>query len=1050
MKAKFSPSVNILRDEKSDATYIVTPNASKVAQDISRLSDKGFRAFTIIGSYGTGKSSFLWAFEKHVTGGRNFFEIPKIKDARFIKIVGEYASLRSTLANTLSSTEDFEGLSEKLKSGKKQVFLVIDEFGKFVEYAVKNEPEKEIYFLQQLAEFVADAANNCVLISTLHQSFDAYTRSFLTEAERNEWRKVKGRFKDLTFNEPVEQLLFLAAERIEANGKVNEPFVRRAFDLQNQHHLIDTTSDFLSEVGPKLWPLDIFSGYMLAVGLQQYGQNERSLFTFLESELDRQTGHLSIADIYDYLYLEFYSAIRWTTGKEANAWRSLGIGLERSEIEISKNVAIAQEIIKTLGMSAVFGHKGAKLNDDFLTAYLSERYSAKDVKACLHELMSKKLIIYTKYNNSYRLIDGTDVDFDEALSEASKEVDDDFSIVNRLSDHFTFPPVNAKSVTYKKGTPRFFEYVISEKPITEQPKDQTDGYINLVFQEDEQSANLQQASKEQDHILYAQFRNVENVRELLLDIERTSKAMSKHLDDKVAKAEFENILKSQRTLLNRNVLEALFTENVDWFYLGKQQKIGSNMELNKMLSHICETAYHATPIFRNELINRHVLQGGNAAKNPFFLALVKHYHEENLGFAADKFPPEKTIYLTLLRETRIHQPDSADEVFCSPELDSFLPLWQTSEAFIASTKSEKRSVEDFYELLKQKPFRLTPGFLDFWIPTFLFIKRDDYALFDDNESYQPELTESHLYFFTRDASKYFIKAFDVAGIKLDLYNKYRELLQLKSSKKVSNQSLIESLKPFMVFHHHLNEYAKRTKRVSSEAIQLRIAIEKAKDPEKLFFEEFPQALHMELQKLLESNEVFDEYIGKLRQAIRELQGCFDHLLDRLESYLVTEILHERKLDFHEYKEKIAARFGYLKEHMLNPQQNALLIRLRGPLDDRNSWLNSICHVVMGKSLEKLRDEEEVVFKEKLQRAFHELDNLVDLAKASKKSEDKLLKIEISSLEDGIKEEILRVPQGMSDELLDKMNEVKAMLGENKKMNKFILLKLLQQELNDKG
>jgi len=32
----------------------------------------------------------------------------------------------------------------------------------------------------------------------------------LSKTQQQEWTKVKGRFREITFNEPVEQLLFLA------------------------------------------------------------------------------------------------------------------------------------------------------------------------------------------------------------------------------------------------------------------------------------------------------------------------------------------------------------------------------------------------------------------------------------------------------------------------------------------------------------------------------------------------------------------------------------------------------------------------------------------------------------------------------------------------------------------------------------------------------------------------------------------------------------------------------------------------------------------------
>ncbi|WOK05067.1 VWA domain-containing protein [Imperialibacter roseus] len=1050
MKVKFSPSVNIIRDESQEINYIVTPNVEKKVVEIEELIQTGFRAFTIIGSYGSGKSSFLWALEGNTQKKANYFESKLGNGASFLKIVGEYASLRETLAEKLNSSDDTKSLLAALKAkpSKAGLFLIVDEFGKFLEYAVRNDTEKEIYFLQQLAEYVAEPSNNCILITTLHQSFEAYATPGLTLSERNEWKKVKGRFKDITFNEPVEQLLYLASKKLSNEGLANTSVVKKNIELQRKHSIVKLDATFLSDISSALWPLDLFSGYLLAVGLQRYGQNERSLFTFLEGELDEaSTRQLMVADIFDYLYLEFYSYLGSDKNYDYNTWRAVSKAIERAELLERSNTSLGQAIIKVIGVVSLLGHKGAKLDKSFLINYLSSTYSEEEIEKAIDELESRKIILFTLYNNAYRVFEGTDVDFKEELKIAGSEIDGYIDVPSKLREYFKFSVVSAKAVTYQLGTPRFFQHVISENPIEELPKGQIDGFINLVFSETLGIKGLKEVSKENEETLYAKFENVQDIREILIDIERTTKAMAKHHEDFEARKEFENILHSHKQLLNRSVLDALYTDRVSWIYKGERQPISSNKELNKKLSEICRDVYSQTPSFRNELVNRHILQGASGAKNPYFKALVTNYHLEDLGFAKDRFPAEKTIYLTLLKETGIHHATGVDYEFARPN-DNFQDLWKACESFLASTKSEKKKITVLFELLSRKPFKLTQGFLDFWIPTFLFIKRDDFALFSDEEAYQPEITDSHLYFFTRDASKYSIKAFDVEGIKLNLYNKYRELLQLKDERKVNNQSLIESVKPFMVFHHHLNTYAKTTNRITPETKALRQAIEKAEDPEKLFFEEFPSAIGIELKDLLASPELFDEYIKKMKAAIRELQGCFDQLMDRIEKFILLELFGGQQLSFQEYKSKIDLRFGSLKEHMLIPQQTALLIRLRSPLDDRNSWLNSLSHVLIGKSLEVLRDKEEEVFKEKLKTAFKELDNLVVLTNASREGEEKIMKVDITSLEGGSKEQVIRIPAVLDDEALDLMNKVKSSLGKNDNLNKFILANLLKQLLND--
>ena len=64
--------------------------------------------------------------------------------------------------------------------------------GKFLEFASGNNPEKELYFIQQFAEYVNDKTKDILLITILHKNFNAYSLD-LTKTQIDEWNKVKGR-----------------------------------------------------------------------------------------------------------------------------------------------------------------------------------------------------------------------------------------------------------------------------------------------------------------------------------------------------------------------------------------------------------------------------------------------------------------------------------------------------------------------------------------------------------------------------------------------------------------------------------------------------------------------------------------------------------------------------------------------------------------------------------------------------------------------------------------------------------------------------------------
>ena len=156
-------------------------------------------------------------------------------------------------------------------------------------------------------------------------------------------------------------------------------------------------------------------------------------------------------------------------------------------------------------------------------------------------------------------------------------------------------------------------------------------------------------------------------------------------------------------------------------------------------------------------------------------------------------------------------------------------------------------------------------------------------------------------------------------MKLDIFNSYRIFLNQNSKGKLSNTNFIETIKPFLTFYKDLPEYSKNTKRLTKEALSVRNAIANSKDPEKTFFEDFPNALNYSIKLIKGSSEDLHDYILKLQNAIRELRGCYDELIARVELFIQNDIVGEEIL-FEEYKEAIQGRYKKLRRHLLLPIQ----------------------------------------------------------------------------------------------------------------------------------
>jgi hypothetical protein len=1071
MQTKFTTSTNIIRDSAREINYIATPNANRVVNQIANDFKKGIRSFNIIGSYGTGKSSFLWALQQSLQGKKSFFNLnllqtPKIE---IINFIGEFKSITNIFADYFDVNQN-KNQSENILAeifnryhslGKKNplLILVIDEFGKFLEYASQNSPEKELYFIQQLSEFANNPDHNIILITTVHQNFDAYAFS-LSNAQKQEWTKVKGRFREITFNEPVEQLLFLAAEHLKRNSSSSkiESEIKSALIIAKKSKAYNINPDYAADVSSKLFPLDLIAANILTLSLQKYGQNERSLFSFLEStdhtginNFDKKNNPFyNSACVYDYLVFNFYSFINSRYNPDFAAWSAIKNSLEAVERLFDEDINSYSKILKTIGLLNITSATGSDLGKDFLVRYAITCLGIKDASNLIDNLENRKVILYRNYSKRFILSEGTDLDISSALIEAGNKVSDIVDVVTLLKREYQLPPVFAKSYSYLNGTPRLFEFKISDYPIQDVPQDDVDGFINLIFNEKLSIAEVKKNSAAQkEAIIYGFYQNSMTIKNQLFEIEKTRRVIDENEHDKIAVKELSNILLHQQNLLNHYILNNLYTKKSDlkWVFRGEEVKISSKKEFNKKLSGICSEVYPNTPKFKNELVNKHKISSSiHSAKRNYLRALVDNWNKPELGFDVNKFPPEKTIYLTLLRENGIEL--YSDRINFSTQVaknSSFNHLWNYSIEFLNSAKQNRRTITEFVEPLTKRPFKLKQGLIDFWIPTFLFIKRDDFALFSEN-GYIPYITDEVLELIIKYPEDYEIKSFDIEGVKLDIFNSYRVFLNQNTKEKLDNQTFIETIKPFLTFYRGLLEYSKNTTRLKTETLAIRNAIANSKDPEKSFFEDFPLALGYSVEDLQNSKEKLQNYITKLQYAIRELRTSYDSLVNRFEDFIIEEYIGE-KLEFEDYKLKLQNRFKKLKKHLCLPHQKIFIQRLDSQLDDKKAWLSSIAQTVIGKPLESIRDEEEILLYDKFKTIIHELDNLTNISQADTDEEkEDVLGIEMSSFVDGIKKSLIRLPKAKRNEVSKIENLIKTKLSKDKSLNIAALANILKDLL----
>ena len=1075
METLFSPSVNIARDAEQPLFYLPTPNAQTVFNQITDNYLTGTHCFTIVGAYGTGKSAFLWAFQQSLTGQQEYFPVAVgfggVNSFRFEHFIGEYASLKQTLARHFGAEEAAGEPSAKaiiaaldakyraLAKKKQALVLVIDEFGKFLEYAAKENPEQELYFIQQLAEYVNDAGKNVLLVSTVHQDISAYALD-LSRAQRMEWEKVKGRLKELTFNEPVEQLLALAARQLATRPAAGapEPDTNTAlFAAIRAAHAFPLRDYGTAEMQAQVWPLELLSAGVLVLALQRYGQNERSLFSFL-----RSPDHLGLAQhpagryyalpqVYDYLSYHFFALLTSRYNPNLAQWASIRAALEKTEKHFDDlfELSAARQVVKTIGLLSLFASAGAEISPELLREYGRLCLNLPEVADTIKQLEQHKIIRYRAYKNSFILSGGTDVDIEAALEKAGGQVAQVVDVATRLREHFKFPYIAAKQVSFEAGTPRVFEVRPTDEVLLEEPADEVDGFVNLIFSEKLAPADLPAAvGGHRAAVLYGLFREASAIKNLIRELDKVKLVRKAHINDHVVVEEMDSMSGKYEEDLGKLVLDRLYTpgEHISWYYAGTAPVAFHNRRsFNRCLSGIAAEVYADAPTYRSELVNRTRLSTPilTARKN-FLRALFDNWQHEDLDFPAKNFPPEKTIYLSLLRDTGMHRRFNGEYALLPPTADSFGPLWAASEAWLQGTQEGKQKISDLMALLARKPIKLKQGLIDFWVPVFLFMRRHEFALYGEEGKYIPELNAEVVDLFTKSPELYEVKAFELLPEKLALFNEYRELLQLDPAERLSNASFVESIKPFLTFYRQLPAYAQRTGRLPAPAKRLRESITKAKDPMGAFFDAFPGALGFNLRTLQHEADKREEYVQTLQHHIGRLRQAYPDLLTRLEQHISSFILH-RPASFEHYQTALRERYRSLEPQQLPKELLVFRERLLSALDDRDTWLNSLASALLNKQLPDFEDADEHRFQARFESRIRELDNLLELSKTVIDPEvEELVRVGVAAFGVNERARVIRRPKQRENEETEIENEIRRLLGDDKSRALAILARLLPE------
>ena len=486
LRRRFLRSVSLERDARGAAGldgYIPTPSGRAALSRIEgALSVPSARAVTITGPYGTGKSAFALyltsklaapplgtkaggLFPVLITGGREPL-IPALLRGLDVAFHGQ-ASFDVDECGAKETAARFSAATaEAKKRGCSGLLVILDELGKFLEFAAQYPERSDLQVLQEMAEMAARSEGDApvLFVTVLHQSFDEYAHR-LSAVQRAEWQKVQGRFLDIPFGDSAEDAVRLIGKAFEGETASAK---KRAKDQARQAKalkILPRSVDDAAEVFTGAFGLHPVTILALPHLFKRFGQSERTLFSFLGSDDPHGFGafvgenapeaQYRIDALYDYA-IAALGANLYSVPGYGRLWSQVQEAVYRCE---NLGGVLEARIVKTVGLLHLLGETARLLPSAEVVAFAleDETTPAAEIHAALERLTRATVLTFRQFKNAYRPYEGSDIDVEERLKEARSALGTLVSPATVAEKRLPFAPIIARKHSFKTGTLRFFE-----------------------------------------------------------------------------------------------------------------------------------------------------------------------------------------------------------------------------------------------------------------------------------------------------------------------------------------------------------------------------------------------------------------------------------------------------------------------------------------------------------------------------------------------------------------------------------------------------------------
>lgn len=1066
IRNRFMRSVHLERDLGNGALheYILTPQTTatlaRLAQGLATQSRQ--RAWRITGDYGTGKSSFALAFAELLSGRHQRLPLALRQAVDFrhlgtgrprllpVLVTGSREPIATALLKALHrALEGRRGrgtkprILRKLRSmasakaspsdavvmdllqeanayicgtGKGTGLLIIlDELGKFLEFAALHSDRQDVFFLQNLAEAAARSGGRPLfVVGILHQGFNAYAEQ-LSQVSQKEWEKVAGRFEELLFSQPLEQTAAVVAHALDVRmARLPRDIVKDA--QRDVARAIDfgwygpaATRCMLTATAPRLYPLHPTVLPVLVRLFSRFGQNERSLFSFLLSNepfglqefADRP---LRAASFYQLHHLYDYARAAFGSRLNVQSYRSHWNQIESVVESFPREHEGQLQILKTVALLNLLDVPHLLATDAVLALAVGNdgRAGERWVRTALGHLSREKRVLYHRgAAGGYCLWPHTSVNLEAAYQEACRAVGSPQRISTFIREGLETRPLVARRHYIETGNLRHFD--VCYAPITELPQiDEeqdtlADGRIVVSLCETEEErqealAFARSASvKKRPDVLVAVPKPLGALVGLVQECQRwqwISQNIPELNNDSYGAEEVSRQLIASRQVLEKRIGSYVglrqFTETMElqWFHQGTRLPINSGRELLATLSRISDAVYDSAPRIRNELVNRHVLSSAAAAARMRLIErILKFANQPLLGMEPAKKPPEMSMYLSVLKEAALHR--EVDGVWAIAEPPSeddpckLLPVFKRILELLQETPDGRVRVSELLSHLRRRPYGVRDGLAPLLLGVFSVVHEQNLAFYEDG-AFLRQLSGQEFLRLIKVPSSFEVQYCQIAGVRAVVFEKLRKLL-LPEGSTLRKPDILDVVRPLCQFAAQLPAFTHRTQTLSAESAAVREALLHTEEPVALLFKQLPAACRFqpfESDRDPTGREV-TRFVQVLKYALDELKATYPELLTRLETAVVAAF--DRPGSFGEVRHGLSTVAGKLIVAVAEPHLKAFCFRLADTSLSDSAWVESLGSLVCGKPPSRWVDADLESFQEEIGRFARQFQRVEALA-----------------------------------------------------------------------